>query len=47
MDYNTNLNGDLLKCIESFWLDRYHRVGLNEQIFKMKKTKTWFPEGLY
>ena len=45
MDYNTNLNGDLLKCIESFSLDRYHRVALNEQIFKMKKTKTWFPEG--
>lgn len=45
MDYNTNLNGDLLKCIENFSLDRYHRVALNEQIFNMKKTKTWFPEG--
>ena len=42
---NSDINGDLLKLIESFLLDRYHRFVLNWQTCKWNKITTGFPQG--
>ena len=39
------INGDLLKLIESFLLDRYQRVALNGQTSKWGKITAGLPQG--